>query len=177
MLKTSIIGFMSGDIAGHRIVWTASCCKKCCTIRALCGLALSANAWLSKWGTTRGASTLSRHFWRVRLPPRTYKSNLLSKEKQPHADSYTPTPKSSSTKCPQLTLRHRHARFDRSHDHLGWTIRTCRRVHWVDESHFLLRPTDGRVRVWRQRNTSFQDNHILVTTIPDGGGVWLQCVC
>ena len=27
------------DIAGHEIVWTASCCKKCCTIRALCGLA------------------------------------------------------------------------------------------------------------------------------------------
>jgi hypothetical protein len=32
---------MSGDIAGHEIVWTASYCKKCCTIRALCGLALS----------------------------------------------------------------------------------------------------------------------------------------
>jgi hypothetical protein len=26
-------------------------------------------------------------------------------------------------KRPQLTLRHRHARFDWSHDHLGWTIR------------------------------------------------------
>jgi transposase len=32
-------------------------------------------------------------------------------------------------KRPQLTLRHRHARFDWSHDHLGWTIRTWRRVH------------------------------------------------
>jgi hypothetical protein len=48
---------MSGDIAGHGIAWTSSCCKKCCTIPALCGLALSsmniglsANAWLSKWG-------------------------------------------------------------------------------------------------------------------------------
>jgi hypothetical protein len=97
---TCSIGFMSGDIAGHIIVWTASCCKKCCTIRALCGLALSsmniglsANAWLSKWGTTRGVSTLSRYFWPVRLPLITYKSNLQSKEKQP--DSYTPTPKSS----------------------------------------------------------------------------------
>jgi hypothetical protein len=40
------------------------------------------------------------------------------------------------------------------HDHLGWTIRTWRRVHWSDESRFLLRPTDGRARVWRQRNTS-----------------------
>jgi hypothetical protein len=52
-------------------------------------------------------------------------------------------------KRPQLTLRHRHARFDWSHDHLGWTIRTWRRVHWFDESRFLLRPTDGRARVWR----------------------------
>jgi hypothetical protein len=37
---TCSIGFMSDDIASHGIVWTASCCKKCCTIRALCGLAL-----------------------------------------------------------------------------------------------------------------------------------------
>ena len=96
---TCSIGFMSGDIASHVIVWTASCCKKCCTIRALCGLALSsmniglsANAWLSKWGTTRGASTLSRYFWPVRLPSRTYKSNLQSKEKQPQTDT-PPLPK------------------------------------------------------------------------------------
>ena len=50
-------------------------------------------------------------------------------------------------KRPQLTVRHRHARFDWSHDHLEWTIRTWRRVHWSDESRFLLRPTDGRARV------------------------------
>ena len=39
-------------------------------------------------------------------------------------------------KRPQLTLRHHHARFDWSHDNLGWTIRTWRRVHWSDESRF-----------------------------------------
>jgi hypothetical protein len=33
------------------------------------------------------------------------------------------------------------ARFDWSHDHLGWTIRTRRRVRWSDESRFLLGPT------------------------------------
>jgi transposase len=71
-------------------------------------------------------------------------------------------------KRPQLTLCHRQARFDWSHDHLGWTIRTWRRVHWSDERRFLLRPTDGRARVWRQRNTSFQD-HILATTAFGGG--------
>ena len=74
-------------------------------------------------------------------------------------------------KRPQLTLCHRHARFDWSHDHLGWTIRTWRQVHWSDESRFLLCPTDSRARVWRQRNTSFQDNHILGTTAFGGGCV------
>jgi hypothetical protein len=45
---------------------------------------------LSKWGTTRGASTLSPYFWPVTLPSRTYKSNLQSKEKQPQ--TVTPPP-------------------------------------------------------------------------------------
>jgi hypothetical protein len=31
-------------------------------------------------------------------------------------------------KRPQLTLRHRHARFNWAHDHLRWTIRTWRRI-------------------------------------------------
>ena len=65
---------------------------------------------------------------------------------------------------PHLTLCHFHARFDWSHDHLGWTIRTWRRVQWSCESLFLLRPIYGRARVWLQRNTSFQDNHNLGTT-------------
>jgi hypothetical protein len=72
-------------------------------------------------------------------------------------------------KRPQLTLRHHHARFDWSHDHLGWNIRTWRRVHLSDESRFLLRPTDDRARVWGKRNTSFQDNHMLGTTAFGGG--------
>ena len=74
-------------------------------------------------------------------------------------------------KRPQLILRHRHARFDWSHDHLGWTICTWRRVHWSDESRFLLRPTDGRARVWRQRSTSFQDNAFWAQLLLEGGGV------
>ena len=35
----------------------------------------------------------------------------------------------------------------------------------------MLGPTDGRARVWRQRNNSFQDNHNLGTTAFGGGGV------
>ena len=84
-----------------------SCCKKCCTIWALYGLALSsmniglsANAWLSKWGIKHGASTLSRYFWPARLPSRTYKSNLQSKEKQPQ----TVTPPSPRAVVPKMWL-------------------------------------------------------------------------
>ena len=76
-----------------------------------------------------------------------------------------------SIKRPHLTLRHHHARFDWSHDHLGWTIRTWTWINWSDASRFLLRPTDGRARVWRQRNSSFQDNHIWGTTAFGSGGV------
>jgi hypothetical protein len=53
------------------------------------------------------------------------------------------------------------------------TIRTWRRVLWCYESRFLLRPTEGRAKTWRQRNTSFQDNHILGTTAFWGVGVTL----
>jgi hypothetical protein len=51
-------------------------------------------------------------------------------------------------------------------------------VHWSDESRFLLNPVDGRVHVWRPRNTTFQQGHILGTTAFGGGGftVW-ACFC
>jgi hypothetical protein len=51
-----------------------------------------------KWGTTCGASTLSRYFWPVRLPSRT--SNLQSKEKQPQ----TVTPPSPKAVVPKMWL-------------------------------------------------------------------------
>ena len=44
-------------------------------------------------------------------------------------------------------------------------------MHWSDESRFLLNPVDGRVRVWRQRNTAFEQEHIVGTTAFGGGGV------
>jgi hypothetical protein len=46
-------------------------------------IGLSANAWLLKWETTREASPLSRYFWPVRLPSRTYKSNLVKGKTTP----------------------------------------------------------------------------------------------
>ena len=84
----------------HRLPWNclnSRLLEKCCPIRVLCGLALSSmniglstNAWLSKWGPTRGANTLSLYIWPARLPARTYKFNLQSKGKQP--PTVTPPP-------------------------------------------------------------------------------------
>jgi hypothetical protein len=64
--------------------------------------------------------------------------------------------------APAVLNGRRRARLDMSRSSLGVVLRGL-------PAHG--RPTDGRVRVWRQRNTSFQDNHILGTTAFGGGGV------
>jgi hypothetical protein len=38
-----------------------------------------------------------------------------------------------------------------------------RKVHWSDESRFLLHVRDGRVRVWRQPNTAYAERNIVET--------------
>ena len=39
-------------------------------------------------------------------------------------------------KRPLLTIRHKNARFQWARDHMGWNIRSWKRVHWSDESSF-----------------------------------------
>jgi hypothetical protein len=56
----------------------------------------------------------------------------------------------------------------------GWNLRTWRKIHWSDESQFLLHVTDGRMRVWRHKNTAYTPKNIQ-PTVPYGGGsvmVW-----
>ncbi len=43
-------------------------------------------------------------------------------------------------------------------------------VAWSDESRFLLRHSDGRVRIWHKENESM-DPSCLVSTVQGGGGV------
>jgi hypothetical protein len=144
-------GFMSGDIAGHGIVWTASCCKKCGLALSSMNIGLSANAWLSKWGTTHGASTLSRYFWPIGLPSRTYKSNLQSKEKQPQ--TVTPPPPKAVVLKWNVSLAPNLARLSvgRSKKRLSpdqWTRLHVRIVHpkWsCDQSN----------RTWRWHNVNW----------------------
>jgi len=52
--------------------------------------------------------------------------------------------------------------------HQNWTVEDWENVAWSDESQFLLRHSDGRVRIWCKQNENM-DPSCLVTT--GGGGV------
>ena len=75
---------------------------------------------------------------------------------------------------PMLTPGHKAARLFWCQQRRDWNLRSWRKVHWSDESRFLLHMTDGRVRVWRQRGTAYAQRNIQ-ETVPFGGGsvmVW-----
>ena len=75
---------------------------------------------------------------------------------------------------PLLSNRHRRLRLAWCLARRGWNLRTWRKNHWSDESRFLLHVTDGRMRVWRHKNTAYSPRNIQ-PTVPYGGGsvmVW-----
>ena len=76
-----------------------------------------------------------------------------------------------SLRRPQLSRRHRQLR-------LRWAMARCHfrdaqwaRIIFSDESRFLLRPVDGRVRVWRSRQEAAWRHGVLETTAYGGGSV------
>ena len=76
-------------------------------------------------------------------------------------------------KRPLLADRHRRSRLAWCLAR-GWNLRTWRKIHWSDESRFLLHVTDGRMRVWRHKNTAYTPRN-MQPTVPYGGGsviVW-----
>lgn len=77
-------------------------------------------------------------------------------------------------KRPLLTRQHKEARLAWCRARRRWNLANWRKVHWSDESRFLLFKTDGRTRVWRCRNTAYAQRNIL-EQVPFGGGsimVW-----
>ncbi len=52
----------------------------------------------------------------------------------------------------------------------NWTIEDWKNVAWSDESRFLLRHSDGRVRIWCKEHESM-DPSCLVSMVQAGGGV------
>ncbi len=58
--------------------------------------------------------------------------------------------------------------------HQNWTIEDWKNIAWSDESRFLQRHSDGRVRIWRKEHESM-DPSCLVSMVQAGGGgvmVW-----
>jgi hypothetical protein len=78
-------------------------------------------------------------------------------------------------KHPLLEDRHPRSRLAWCLARRGWNFRTWRKIHWSDESRFLLHVTDDRMRIWRHKNIQPIPPRNIQPTVPYGGGsvmVW-----
>ncbi len=74
-----------------------------------------------------------------------------------------------SHQVPLLSAKNRKRRLQFTQVHQNWTIEDWKNVAWFDESRFLLRHSNGRVRIWRKEHES-KDQSCLVSTVQAGGG-------
>ncbi len=77
-------------------------------------------------------------------------------------------------RVPLLSAKNRKWRLQFAQAHQNWTIEDWKNVAWSDESRFLLRHSDGRVRICRKEHESM-DPSCLVSMVQAGGGgvmVW-----
>ncbi len=103
----------------------------------------------------RYANTISE-----RTTPRTLKQMGYS-SRRPH-------------RVPLLSAKNRKRRLQFAQAHQNWTIEDWKNVVWSDEFLFLLRHSDGRVRIWHKEHERM-DPSCLVSTVQTGGGgvmVW-----
>ncbi len=56
----------------------------------------------------------------------------------------------------------------------NWTIEDWKNVTWSDESRFLLRHSDVRVRIWRKEHKSMDPSCFVSTVQAGGGGVTVR---
>ncbi len=75
---------------------------------------------------------------------------------------------------PLLSAKNRTRRIQFTQTPQNWTIEDWKNVAWSDESRFLLRYSDGRVRIWRKEHESM-DPSCLVSTVQAGGGGVMVC--
>ncbi len=77
-------------------------------------------------------------------------------------------------RVPFLSAKNRTRRIQFTQTHQNWTKEDWKNVAWSDESWFLLRHSDDRVRIWRNEHERM-DSSCLVSTVQAGGGgvmVW-----
>ncbi len=75
-------------------------------------------------------------------------------------------------RVPLRSAKNRTRRIQLAQAQQNWTIEDCKNAAWSDESGFLLRHSDGRVRIWRKEHES-RDPSCLVSTVQAGGGVMM----
>ncbi len=96
--------------------------------------------------------------------------NAISEHKNtsnPEADELQ---QQKTTPVSALSAKKRKRRLQFTQAHQNWTIEDWKNVAWSDESWFLLRHSDGRVRIWRKEHESM-DPSCLVSVVQPGGGV------
>jgi len=74
-------------------------------------------------------------------------------------------------RVPLLSAKNRTRRLQFTQDQQNWTIEDWKNVAWSDESRFLLRHSDCRVRIWRKEHESMDPSCLVSTVQADGGGV------
>ncbi len=75
---------------------------------------------------------------------------------------------------PLLSAKNSKRRIQFTQDHQNWTIEDWKNIAWSDGSRFMLRHSDGRVKIWHKEHESM-DPSCLVSTVQVGGGgvmVW-----
>ncbi len=72
---------------------------------------------------------------------------------------------------PLLSAKNRKRRLQFTQAHQNWTIEDWKNVAWSDESRFLLRHSDGRVRIWRKEHESMDPSCLVLMVQAGGRGV------
>jgi len=73
---------------------------------------------------------------------------------------------------PLISTTNRKKRLQFARAHQNWMVEDWKNVAWSDESRFLLRHSDSRVRIWRKHNENM-DPSSLVTTVQKLGNLLL----
>ncbi len=73
---------------------------------------------------------------------------------------------------PLLSAKNRKWRLQFAQAHQNWAIEDWKNVAWSDESRFLLRHSDGRVRIWRKEQESMDPSGLVSMVQAGGVMVW-----
>ncbi len=75
-------------------------------------------------------------------------------------------------RVPLLSAKNRKRRIQFTQAHQDWTIEDWKNVAWSEESRFLLRHSDGRLRIWHKEHESMDPSCVVSTVQAGGVMVW-----